>query len=270
MLGRAPGLGVVLDRELYRRRLRGSGPAATLAALFSIGVSVGRDEAEQACSPLELGELADADLVAVTADGVQPLVAIVPFEGLWIASDLSSPGAEGPDHVTGVSVAARALANLTVRRQVRTALDIGTGCGVQALLAARHCERVTGVDVNPRALAFAAFNAELNAVTNVELVEGSWFEPVAGRQFDLVVANPPYVVSPDTAYTYRDSDLPGDSVARLVVTGAAEHLAEGGFACVECNWIHAPKGDWREPLEGVDRRTTAAMPSCSTTSATTR
>ena len=48
------------------------------------------------------------------------------------------------------------LADLTIRRPVGTALDVGTGCGIQALLAARHAERVVATDINERALVFAA------------------------------------------------------------------------------------------------------------------
>lgn len=59
---------------------------------------------------------------------------------------------------------ARLLAALTVRRSIGTALDLGTGGGVQALLAARHSRRVVAVDVNPRALRYTAFNARLNGL----------------------------------------------------------------------------------------------------------
>ena len=59
------------------------------------------------------------------------------------------------DHVLGVGGATRILAALTVRRQVGAALDLGTGSGVHALLAARHAERVVGVDLNRRALRLA-------------------------------------------------------------------------------------------------------------------
>jgi methylase of polypeptide subunit release factors len=72
-------------------------------------------------------------------------------------------------------------------------LDVGTGSGVLAILAAQHSDQVTAIDVNPRALMFARFNARLNGVSHLQLLEGSWFEPVAGRTFDLIACNPPYV-----------------------------------------------------------------------------
>ena len=63
---------------------------------------------------------------------------------------------------------------------------------------------MTAVDVNPRALRYAALNARLNGLANVETREGSWLEPVADERFDLVVCNPPYVLSPDRDYLFRD------------------------------------------------------------------
>ena len=119
------------------------------------------------------------------------------------------------------------LANLTVRRPVARALDVGTGNGIQALLASRHAEHVVATDVNERALAFARFNLALNGVSNVELRQGSFLEPVEGERFDLVVANPPYVISPESSFVFRDSGLGRDRVSELVVRGRARP-ARGG------------------------------------------
>ena len=102
-----------------------------------------------------------------------------------------------PDHVLGISSAATSLAQLTVREPVARALDLGTGCGVQALHLAAHAQQVVATDVNKRALELTRFNAELNAVADrIEVREGSFFDPVAGELFDLVATNPPFVISP--------------------------------------------------------------------------
>ena len=147
----------------------------------------------------------------------------------------------------GIQAPSVTLAKLAVRRRVVRALDLGTGCGIQALLAAKHAETVVATDVNPRALAFAAFNARLNAIENVELRLGNAFEPVEGERFELVVSNPPYVISPDTTYAYRDSDLPADELCRRVVAELPGHLEEGGFAHVLVSWAHEPE-EWAAPL----------------------
>ncbi len=143
---------------------------------------------------------------------------------------------------------ARALARLTVRTPVGSALDVGAGSGVQALLAARHSTRVTATDVNPRALAYCRLNAMLNDIHNVTPALGSGFQTLGRRRFFLIVSNPPYVVSPDALLMYRDSGLPGDTFCRSLVEAAADHLEDGGLAHITCNWI-VPHGElWDAPL----------------------
>ncbi len=170
------------------------------------------------------------------------------YEGLKIASDPAHRAGEA-DFVLGVGPATRTLAQLTVRRPVESALDLGTGSGVQALLATRHARKVVGVDVSRRALSIAALNARANAVANVEWREGSWLEPVRGERFDLVVANPPYAISPDSTFVYRDSGEKTDALVRRLLAQLPDVLAEGGYAQILCNWVVAEGADWRTPLE---------------------
>src|SRR5690606_26360272 len=119
------------------------------------------------------------------------------------------------DHVLGVGGASLTLASATMRARVGTALDLGTGCGIQALHVAGHAERVVATDISARALAFARFNLELNAdalgapgqrAAEVDLRAGSMLEPVTGETFDMIVSNPPFVITPPGApsFEYRD------------------------------------------------------------------
>jgi hypothetical protein len=73
---------------------------------------------------------------------------------------------------------------------------------------------------------------------------------VAGERFDLVVSNPPFVVSPDLGLLYRHSGLRGDGVSELLVRGAPAHLTDGGLAHMLVMWAHEPGGDWSAPLRG--------------------
>jgi methylase of polypeptide subunit release factors len=132
---------------------------------------------------------------------------------LLIASDHAGAAEMHADHVPGVHRPSVALAHLTVRGEGERALDLCTGNGIQALLLAAHAERVVATDVNVRALAYATFNAALNGADNIETRPGSFFEPVEGEEFDLIVANPPYVVSPESAYLFRDGGMSGDGVS---------------------------------------------------------
>jgi hypothetical protein len=139
--------------------------------------------------------------------------------------------------VATVTAPSAILATLTIREPVQTALDVGTGSGVQALWAARHCEHVVAVDVNPRALNLAEFNAQLNNIGNIEFRQGNLFEPVASERFDLIVSNAPYVISPDARYAYRDGGLESDAFSEQLLRQAATHLQEGGFAHLLISWL---------------------------------
>ncbi len=103
---------------------------------------------------------------------VRALVRVAPHAGLLIAYDTHQPGSLRQDSVLGLTSSARTLASMTVRDPVGRALDLGTGCGVQALLAAGHAEQVAAVDLNPRALWLTDLNCRLNGVTNVDCRQG--------------------------------------------------------------------------------------------------
>jgi len=113
----------------------------------------------------------------------------------------------------------------------RQVLDLCTGSGIQALQVARTAERVVAVDVTPRAAAVATFNARLNGVSNVEVRVGDLYSPLRGEQFDLIVANPPFVASPYTnAPSYHSGGPRGDRVLRRIIAGWATHLHDRGRA----------------------------------------
>jgi methylase of polypeptide subunit release factors len=237
-----------LDSELYRRRLADDhGAAATLAKLFRLTLPVSLADATRALAPLQPSALAELDLAAVDGDTVEPRVRIAAYEGIVLVSDPLDPASQS--FVAGPNAAATRVDRLTIRRPVARTLDLGTGAGTQALRAARHSDHVVGVDVNERAIELARLNAELNGVANVELRRGDWLEPVAGERFDLIVSNPPYVVSPETELLYRDGNLVADDVTRMLVTEVPAYLEEGGVAQVMGNWGHAADADWRGPVE---------------------
>jgi SAM-dependent methyltransferase len=136
---------------------------------------------------------------------------------------------------------------LTIRRPVESALDLGCGCGLQSLLAARHSEMVTATDINPRAVDMTRLNAQINGLFNIEVLEGSYFEPVKGRLFDLILANPPYVISPENKLIYRDTT--GDAYLHQLIREIPAFLTEGGYAQLLSNWIHGKDEPWWQPLE---------------------
>lgn len=186
---------------------------------------------------------------------------------LWVASDLGAhqrPGVLRHDHVLGIGQASLTLAQTTIRPQVDTALDLGTGCGIQVFHLLSHCRRVIATDISARALGFTRFNLLLNhqalgieadnLAGRVELRLGSLLEPVAGERFDLVVSNPPFVITPRVPgqenterFTYRDGGMPGDSLVAHLVAAIPGVLKPGGSAQMLANWEIIAAGestDW--------------------------
>lgn len=158
------------------------------------------------------------------------------------------------DHVPGVGGASTTLAQLTPRRPVGRALDLGTGNGVQSLHLAAHASEVVATDISGRALDMARVTLGLSGcAAKVELRAGSLLEPVPGERFDLVVSNPPFVVTPVTGaerFDYRDSGMPGDQLGRRLTGELPAHLAPGGTAVLLANWVHQRGRDWRGHVAG--------------------
>ena len=154
----------------------------------------------------------------------------------------------GPDHVLGVGAASLSLLQSTPVSPVSSVLDLGTGSGVQLLGQIECAEKITATDVHERALDLAtATIAAAGEGDKVELLPGSWFEPVAGRRFDRLVANPPFVVGlPEVGHVYRDSGLNLDGASELVVSQATDHLTPGGTAHLLAAWVHTSGETWQQ------------------------
>lgn len=242
------------------RALRGRSDAvATLTRLFVLQQAVDLGSVEEA---LPVDALIGAQILAQEGQSVRALVDIRPYaspdDGAdgWLVSDHAATldtarGAPRPDHVLGVSPASTTLAQLTMRRPVGRALDLGTGCGVQALHLARHVDTIVATDLNDRALRCADLGLRLSGV-QADLRMGSLYEPVEGELFDLIVTNPPFVISPPSTakFTYRESTFTGDGLMKAVVTGAPARLAPGGALQVLGNWAHTADQPWDERLAG--------------------
>ncbi|KUP26791.1 DUF7059 domain-containing protein [Kocuria rhizophila] len=237
------------------------------AALHTVGASglVRLGLVEGTSEPTSTGGGTGADSGAGTGADADPLLSAAmdlrPYatdssEELWVASDLGAfqrPGVLRHDHVLGIGGASTTLVQSTPRRPVATALDLGTGCGIQTFHLLAHAGHVTATDISERALATTRFNLVLNAPAlgldperledRVRLELGSMLEPVAGQHFDMVVSNPPFVITPRTPqetdaerFTYRDGGLPGDRIVRELLSTLPSVLAPSGTAHLLANW----------------------------------
>lgn len=253
-----------LDREQLvparlAARAAGDDPVALLTRLFALGETLSVAQVDRALPTLGTEGAQASGLVARAGnsddDPVRALIDLRPYETednrWWIASDLGE-AVTGErlhdDHVLGVGGASLTLASVTMRNRVVRVLDLGTGSGVQALHASTHAREVVATDVSQRALDFARFNAALAGVT-LDLRHGSLLEPVAGEQFDLIVSNPPFVITPAGApsFEYRDGGMDGDGIVSSLVKELGTALAPGGVAQLLGNW--ETRDDWRERIE---------------------
>ncbi|MFC4057128.1 methyltransferase [Planomonospora corallina] len=230
------------------RATRDGDPLGALIRLWWLGVPV------EAPPGLPVAELEAAGLLAAEGTRIVSRVHLQPWEtGGYVVSDRKvRPGdpALRADHVVGAGGASANLAQLVSRRPVERALDLGTGCGVQVLHLAGRAARITATDVNPRALELARLSWALSGVEGVDAREGSLFEPVEGERFDLVVSNPPFVISPGGRFTYRESGFEADGFCRDLVRQAPRFLNPGGTCQLLANWLHVEGEDWRDRVGG--------------------
>ncbi|MFC3998533.1 methyltransferase [Nocardiopsis sediminis] len=244
-----------LSREQLVPALRATGGEERLGVLLRLWWLQEPVSEDAARAILPVNDLVDAGLLESGPGTVRATAHLGPWEledgraGYVLSDPTVRPGDGTPraDHVVGAGGASATLSKLIVDGPVERALDLGTGCGVQALHLASRATEVIATDVNPRALRMAEMSCALSGAGNVRTRQGSMFAPVEGERFDLIVSNPPFVITPDSArYTYRESDHAGDSLCSELVRQAPRHLTDGGWCQLLANWLHVGGEDWRD------------------------
>lgn len=240
---------------------------ATLARLFYLGVAAPREHVDRALPTVGAVGLVALGIARLDAGDVVPLALVRPQDVVdargtgqwWFASDLDEAAIGGPlptDHVLGVGGASLTLAALQFDTPARRVLDVGTGCGIQVIRAHRAdaAASLIATDVSERALAFTQINALLNGIEGIQTRHGSLFDPVAGEQFDRVISNPPFVITPRVAgvpaYEYRDAGYAGDDLVAAFVRGVGAVLAPGGTAQLLGNWEYRAGEDGLQRVRG--------------------
>ena len=193
-----------------------------------------------------------AGVVAEDGGNLVSTVRISPFAEFLVVSDhaISRKGSLRADTVLWPNPTTLLCYNLAMHSPVGRTLDFGTGNGILALGAASHSSTVVGTDLNARARQFFEFNAALNGVSNVEFREGNSFEPVRGERFDLILANPPFFVTPSVRRVFSDNSMELDGFCQSLVRQAPQYLNENGYCQVLLEWVQVKGQPWTEKLAG--------------------
>lgn len=221
----------------------------TLLRWFWIGLAQDSREARSLVPEWVVSLALDCGLLREENGELYPEAMLFPMEKFLFAADHTCKiDSRASDLVLWPNPTSRLLWRFAVRRPSRATLDVGTGSGVQALLAAEHSDTVVATDLNPRAVAFAAFSAQLNGIKKIEFLAGDGFSPVAGRKFDLIVSNPPFFMTPAEQYLFCDNPLELDQLCRKFAREASAYLNEGGYFQMLCEWAGVEGEDWHDRL----------------------
>jgi predicted RNA methylase len=245
----APELPSRALRNLPRLLDKTSAPTLLDALLRWFWLGCAQNEAQTA-------KLVDGELLAllfesglIESDGewLTGKAMLLPVDGFLIASDHPSAfETQQSELVLWPNPTSKFLNKFAVRRHSRTTLDLGTGSGILSLNAAKYSDVVIATDLNARAVLFAQFNARLNGVDNIEVLTGDCFAPVSDSRFDLILSNPPFFITPQTDYMFCDNSMELDGLCRRLVKEAPEHLEEGGYMQMLCEWAQIKGQPWEE------------------------
>jgi len=222
---------------IYRaERLCARDPLDLAIELFMLEAELPKADLDRLFEPADQAALERAGILTRAGGSVRAEASLYPVGRTLVFSDHAWPQLAGGradvpyDQVMYVGTDSRWLARATLRGPVAAALDLCCGSGVQAMLAASHADRVSAVDLNPRAVRCTAFNARISGLAHLEALQGDLYGPVGDRRFGLITANPPFVPAPAQEVGYRDGGPSGEEVQRRIVAGLPGHLAPGGTA----------------------------------------
>ena len=241
-----------VDLPRFERRLGEQTAQNTLIRLFLLGTATPIVHVRQALQPMTMEQWGKAGLLREpAADGtIRGAVRLTPLENLLLAADCpKSDASEAPvDFVMSPGGTSLQLGWSTIQHSSRRTLDLGTGCGYLGLLAAPFSETVVATDRCERAALMTRFNAQLNGIHQMESRAGDLWEPVHGERFDLIVSNPPFVITPKQRLMFRDSGMRGDEFCRRLIREAPEYLEDGGFCQMLGNFARRAGSSWRDEL----------------------
>ena len=224
-------------------------PLNALLRWFWLALSQSAEEMSDLISEEFLRLLMESNLLLRHEGTLVPTAMVLPFQGFLVVSD--HPSAilnKRSEMVLWPNPTSRFLSRFAIRRPSRATLDLGTGSGILSLGVAEFSETVVATDLNARAAQCARFNALLNGIRNIEVLEGDCFAPVGERRFDLILSNPPFFITPQSDFLFCDNSMELDGLCRKLVKEAPAHLNENGYMEMLCEWAQIKGQPWEERL----------------------
>ncbi|MBX2809127.1 MAG: methyltransferase [Cellvibrionaceae bacterium] len=207
-------------------------PLANLMRLFLLRATVQAPVVSALMGETCFQALQALGVLKTVGGEVSASVDLFSVDGLYLVTDhrymIKPEDRIDEDPVMYIGLDSLGLVMTAPRYAVDSVLDLCTGSGIQALSASRYARQVTAVDINPRAIRFARFNAELNGIDNLEVIAGDLYQAVPHGQFDIILANPPFVPSPEQGLKFRDGGSSGERVLARIIAEAHRHLSPSG------------------------------------------
>ncbi|MGH7468670.1 MAG: methyltransferase [Longimicrobiales bacterium] len=196
---------------------------------------------------------------AVLPDHWRAPLSLYPIHGLYLVSDqllqvIEWNGRKAPDDVVYPALSgptAEFIEGFPLT-PCDALLDIGTGTGIAALVAAANGARqIWAVDITERSSHMCEYNARLNGIDSVIVRTGDLYDPVAGLTFDRIVAHPPYMPEPESHMIFRDGGSDGEQITRRIITGLPHYLRPGGRFYCRCLATDRAGGDFEQRIRAL-------------------
>lgn len=211
------------------RSTESAAPWSILGDLFLLNRRVPAEQLAEVLSKPETEAIEEMRLIERSEDTFWCPFNLFPCRDLYILTD-RRPYNVAINQVMWLFPESFLLAYYVHRLPVARALDLCTGSGIHALLAAEHSAEVIGVDINPRAIAFAEFNRALNGIERCKFRRGDLYAPGGEMQFDLILANPPYnpCLNHASGSNWYSGGPWGDEILSRILEGLDARLTRNG------------------------------------------
>lgn len=225
------------EYPIHAHKILSLGKFGILFSMFFLGASLSEKSVVKNIGQKTVYLLKQMKILVQNSDQIYSDYMILPYKSFYFLSDFLVRYREGhietnirSDVVYPVSTDSIHLLAAVPKGNVRSTLDLGTGCGFHAILLSEKSTKVTAVDINKRALDFCNFNLRMNKISNVTSLFGDLFGPIGQKRFDIIVTNPPSLITQPRLHgeVFRDGGLMGSRLVEKIIRSATNHLTPRG------------------------------------------